>query len=576
MIPAETLTYNLRAPPRMRLYDSYRAQGYFDWAWRQESGDWKTWPINVTDPSTVAAFVTCNWTGRMTDIDMFGINPHETLIDGAPSPHLGNGRFQWRTRTGTTAEYLVLDTSLDSQPLPGVYKALLHNVLLDGTVFPEELRGRVQLVKLLPRGSVKKPIDLKLRPGEAAYAPLTLTTGKRLTNLTVTGWRSPISIVPITLDEIEAHSPLKFNLSAVAPIDTPEGIYPLTATITSTEIPFQIEISLNVTVDNTPPEASISLPEPGAHIRGTYEVEVTGDDPHLDRMELYLDHTLLRTWDTAGTQNFNLATPEYADGDYRIRILVYDETGNQAEDSVRVTIDNTPPEASILSPPDRTHLRKPHNITAYAFDSHLEKAELYLNDTLLTTWNTSRVQTRLLNTQDYIDGTYLIRLKVTDKAGDQTQDQVTIVIDNTPPTAHLIAPIEDIHLAEMYNITFTFQDDNLRNATLLLDRKPLSDIQDRNSYLWNTTEVLDGEHILTLAIIDEAGNSRTLERRVTVDNTLPTAEIREPSPNTHLEGSHPVVIHGHDTNLRLIELYLNQTRLSTWEQGGTKNYTWDT
>lgn len=113
----------------------------------------------------------------MTNIDLFGINPMGILVDGAMSPYLGSGCFRWQTRTGTTDDYVVLRTTAFTNPLKGAYTVLLHNVLFDGTIFPENITGKVELVKLTPRGA----INLVTQSGQSALQNFIITTGRKLT-----------------------------------------------------------------------------------------------------------------------------------------------------------------------------------------------------------------------------------------------------------------------------------------------------------------------------------------------------------------------------------------------------------
>ncbi|MET1159388.1 MAG: S8 family serine peptidase, partial [Thermoprotei archaeon] len=52
------------------LYENYYIEGQFDWSWRYESGDWRTFPLEVTDDSVIGLIVTVEWKENDTNIDV--------------------------------------------------------------------------------------------------------------------------------------------------------------------------------------------------------------------------------------------------------------------------------------------------------------------------------------------------------------------------------------------------------------------------------------------------------------------------------------------------------------------------
>ena len=74
-----------------RSYNNYAVEGQFDWGWRYESADWRSFPVIVEDPSIAGYIVTVRWSGLNTTIDLavagLGLTlltvPSETLFYGA-------------------------------------------------------------------------------------------------------------------------------------------------------------------------------------------------------------------------------------------------------------------------------------------------------------------------------------------------------------------------------------------------------------------------------------------------------------------------------------------------------------
>ncbi|RLF17280.1 MAG: hypothetical protein DRN06_04080 [Thermoprotei archaeon] len=536
VIPSGTLSLDILAPEEQRLYDPFRVGGFFDWWWRYEAGDWKLWPIDIEDPTTILAAVFCNWTSQMTDVDMFAVNPSLAIVDGAISPYLGGGCFAWYTRTGITSEFVLLDVGLNPvvPPTTGIYTILLHNVLFDGTIYPEELNCSIRLLYLSPRGTFLEPITVYARSGATAIQEFTLATGLELDDVyMITAFfylPNVMSVIIDMLGDISAGTTLPITATIFVPPDTPEGSYLaimlLNGTIAGTSTPIELLTFFNVTVDNTLPTGAIIAPTSGSYIRGITDVVVSGDDVNFDRMELYIDGALLTTWTTPGRHTFALNTTMYADGDHVLTLKVFDKAGNEFEASVDVIIDNTPPEVSILSPAGG-YLAGTVDVTLYGFDAYLDRVELYIDDELLTSWSASGVHTYGLDTTAYADGSYTLKAKVIDKAGNEAEASVSIVIDNTLPTAAITAPEDGAEVTGTVAITVSGDDVNFDRMELYIDGALVATWTTSGTYdyEWDTTAYGDGAHRIELRVIDKAGNSA--EASITVHTTNVAAWRKE-------------------------------------------------
>ena len=275
--------------------------------------------------------------------------------------------------------------------------------------------------------------------------------------------------------------------------------------------------------------------------------------------------------DSIFTATFNDTSEE---GVYLFSVIVTDSDGGSAVKVGYFEVDNTAPSVVILSPKNGSVVSGIVNTTFVAWDAKLVNASLIIDAGIPI--DVTGTTSFTLNTTELLDGPHVIKLLASDLAGNDAETSIRIIIDNTPPTATLLTPANGSFVSGTTNVTFSFRDDNLKSATLLLEGKIISDVTNKTFHLWNTTQATDGEHILMLIVIDKAGNSRTFEKTVTVDNTPPTAEIRKPTENAYLRGSYGVVIYGYDANLDLIELYVNETLVTTWNVSGTHTYTWDT
>ncbi|MEM1564620.1 MAG: S8 family serine peptidase [Candidatus Bathyarchaeia archaeon] len=245
VVPDQQLIYEILPPQYDVLYNPFTVEGYFDWGWRYEAGDWKSWLFKFKDPSTIAAFVFASWKGNMTDIDMFGINPIGIIFDGTGGHWLGNGVFQWHTRTNSTEEYVLLYTGpIPYAPsMPNVHTVLLHNVLFDGSIFPEQLNCTIRMIKVNPA-----PITKVMVPaGGSKSITFTLSTGIKLTNVTFYS-SGLMEVEPSRVEEIPETGAQTINVMVTVPSYTPPDKYLTAIYVCASELPMPIPIFMEVDV----------------------------------------------------------------------------------------------------------------------------------------------------------------------------------------------------------------------------------------------------------------------------------------------------------------------------------------
>jgi len=613
VLSPKDLALDITPSAKTELYDPYRLNGYFDWRWRYEAGDWKTWLIDIRDQSVVAAFISCNWTGKMTDVDMFVINPAGIILGSAVSPYLGDGRFKWWTKTGTTSEYVASHTSNPvGSPVPGIYTILLHNVLFDGSIYPENVTGRVELIKLTPRG----PAVLPIKPGKSASLTFTLTTGRTLTDVKIMAYpytQFPVGITPSIVPEMPAMGSVSFSATVTVPENTPTGAYPVRIGISIPELigpPMYMPVTvlINVVADKIPPIVSIISPTEGevigrtmkievyardeldmvksvdysiagetremifdvttglwtgsvdtaklrdgaytlainatdragnsavkelafiidntkpkaeiiipSYVRGATTINMKGEDPNFDRMELYAGGKLIETWTKAGVQTYNWDTTKLTDGPYLVKLIVYDKAGNVATSDTTVIIDNTKPLAEIRAPLEGLYLRGTYHMAIYGYDTNFEKMELYIGETLAQTWTRGGTQTYAWDTIKFTDGSHIIKLRVVDKAGNDVERTIAVTVDNTKPSVSITGPATGAELSGTLAITFVASDANLESVQLIIDNN-VFDVTGRTNFIWDTTTVGDGSHAIKLVAHDKAGNVAETSITVTTIN----------------------------------------------------------
>ena len=327
-----------------------------------------------------------------------------------------------------------------------------------------------------------------------------------------------------------------FDWNTTTP-DYPDGVYTINLTAYD-KAENMAEEAITVTVDNTLPLAMINAPKDGSFLRGSVLVNVTGNDDNFDRMESSIDDILMQTWTINGTKLYIWDTTVYADGFHMITLTVHDKAGNQMETANIVTVDNVPPTALIMAPLNGIFLKDTVSINVFGEDDNFEEMKLYIGGTPVATFDTSGAQTYLWNTSVYSDGLYKITLIVYDKTRSLATANVTVTVDNTPPTAGISNPANETYVRGSYEITLYGYDANLNRMELYINDVPVNmwTVSGAQAYVWNTTMLVDGSYTVKLVVYDEAGNVVEKVVTVTVDNTppsigTPTWEPEEPSSN---------------------------------------------
>ena len=149
-----------------RPFENAQLMGGFDWRWRYESGDWRTFYFNVPEGSqgeNSRLVIDIHWNSLRTDVDswVFGAEVDAfssaapdffgpagmQATGGSADAYVNNGRFRRETTTGYNRE--VVSTEVRE----GLGMLVLHNVLYGGDQFSEPLSGSVYQVQVSPSPS---------------------------------------------------------------------------------------------------------------------------------------------------------------------------------------------------------------------------------------------------------------------------------------------------------------------------------------------------------------------------------------------------------------------------------------
>lgn len=319
------------------------------------------------------------------------------------------------------------------------------------------------------------------------------------------------------------------------------------------------------TIDRTPPVVKIDAPKDGEYYGGdknvinisgsiveknleTYSVRYGSGDNPAQWTELSSGRTLpviplLYAWNVGSGAGI-------PDGLYTLSLYARDTAGSDAEVRVKVTVDNTAPEAFISSPKEGDYVTASIDIAGTASDQYLDTYAVEMSEGKCDAafkWapiktGTVPVQNGKLARWETLppDGEYCLRLAVVDKLGNKAEAKVNVKMDTHPPAAPVLS-------GELENTT---------NARLTWARIAEPDIAgynvSRNSLKINTIPVSDltyldqnpgeGVHTYTLKAVDLAGGESVLsnEVKLTVDTIGPDARIRAPLDGVRVSGLYDI------------------------------------
>uniref|UniRef100_A0A7C3EWJ4 Uncharacterized protein n=1 Tax=Candidatus Methanomethylicus mesodigestus TaxID=1867258 RepID=A0A7C3EWJ4_9CREN len=433
----------------MGFYDTSAVEGYFDWNWRYEAGDWREYFIKMpADDTILGAFFVCSWQGNRTLIDLFSINTSWMIFDSTDSGqwnhYVGDGIFNWSTRTGLRNNWVGLSSE------DGIHCILAHSALFDGSIFPENLDLGLGIVRLKTNGSY-----LVMRNSQKAGISFNLSTGITLNNVRVDitnrSGLPPNCQIEITKDlgTINANSSSAFEMTVKTPYAIKEGAYEILLSLTSDEfkiIGHSPQIMLKVVIDNTPPLIIPIIPTNGSMINNPLPTISASllDNSQIDITKCIFTVDGIEHVPSLITSNMMAYYPPEAlnDGMHVASLEIQDQAGNMAKHSWSFVIDTAPPSFST-SPAggsiiNRTHVTISSEIKDFTSGANPEQLALLVDglpvpiESLVI--SSSDGKTINMQYDQYLqDGMHEVSLHAYDRAGNLAITNWSFIVDASPP-----------------------------------------------------------------------------------------------------------------------------------------------
>jgi len=184
--------------------------------------------------------------------------------------------------------------------------------------------------------------------------------------------------------------------------------------------------------DNAP-TVSITAPTNGATLSGTVTFSATAfDDNSVSKVIFYIDSSLI-VEDSAALYETSFNSLSYGNGAHTLKARAYDSAGQTTDSTISVTINNASsdtenPTVSITDPADNPHAWSSgtlHIVVTAADNVAVQKIEIYINDQLALTQNSSSVSANW-SYDNAPAGAYTLKAKSYDTSGNTAENSIVI------------------------------------------------------------------------------------------------------------------------------------------------------
>ncbi|QSQ14200.1 Ig-like domain-containing protein [Myxococcus landrumensis] len=276
-------------------------------------------------------------------------------------------------------------------------------------------------------------------------------------------------------------------------------------------------INVGLAPDNNPPQATLTCRQRGSDIECSGTI-TDAETPNQARQapRLVVD---------GGVQTVLLSSFEFTQlipagalstGPHTITLQAWDLWNNQVTRSVTVTLDRTPPTASLTV---TGALKQPWFLVTANDASGIESVDFYRSGQWLVSLLAGPFEHQF-DTTTWADGVYPMTIKVSDMAGNVTTLTHTLRADNTPPTASMAVSSS----GPPFTVGATVSD---ASAIILVDFKVdgvvfATRTNSATSYsaAYSPTDGL--AHNLSVEVTDALGNKRVVTQAAPLDRTPPT------------------------------------------------------
>lgn len=340
--------------------------------------------------------------------------------------------------------------------------------------------------------------------------------------------------------------------------------------------------SIDIEIDNTPPSLTIINPKEGDFVKGIVNIEAKAyDNNDLEDLEFYIDNEFV-----GKGKDYELDTRIYSDGEHEIKVVAIDALGNKKEAKISVNIDNTPPTIEIKEPTPQSWVNEVIKIVANVSDSGfgIEYVSFFVDNNIKQN-GTSSIYT--WNTKQYSKGEHEIKIISADKSGNINKLSFVLNIDNIPPIFYISSPknnefVKDITIIEVANIYDNESGADFANSISFyfdseLINKAMPGFNNKASFELDTKKYVDGEHEISIEVIDRLGNKKDKSISIKIDNTNPYVDIISLKEGEIVSKEVKIEVNANDegSGMDYVAFYIDNI-IKSMQSGGNYIFDWNT
>lgn len=271
--------------------------------------------------------------------------------------------------------------------------------------------------------------------------------------------------------------------------------------------------TIHITVDTTPPALTLTQPASTTVLTSSATLPVSGTT------EPGAAVTVRGSAVSAGSDGSFSTSLTLSEGTHTVEVVASDALGNQQKVSLSVTVDLTPPPLSVSEPAEglvtnqsklsvKGSTEAGAAVSVQGASAAVDPAGNFLHELTLD------------------DGTHTLSVVATDPAGNQKAVQRSVTVKTAGPDLRVVSPAEGLLTNQK---TLTVSGTTEAGATVTVQGSQVSVGSDGS---FSTTRTLsEGGNLVEVKATDVAGNSRTIQRTVTLDTVNPTLALSEPQEN---------------------------------------------
>ncbi|MDX2023807.1 MAG: Ig-like domain-containing protein [Deltaproteobacteria bacterium] len=209
-----------------------------------------------------------------------------------------------------------------------------------------------------------------------------------------------------------------------------------------------VKVGWGLQVGNAPPKVNLVYPANASEVCGTVQVLAVAQDDgeKAAKVQFHLDGNAVFE-STQAPHKWDWPTQDGAKGTHVLKVTATDEQGLLSAASVTVTVKSgkacdLAPSVLVTSPKAQAAVRGSSDVKTLATDDvGVQEVQFFIDGSMIGRDDKTPFE-MTWNTDEFVEGPHTLRALATDTTSQQTRDDVTVIVDRTPPTVEIVSPDE--------------------------------------------------------------------------------------------------------------------------------------